>query len=287
MTTFDGVALPFESALLSGASSASEDIRWMAFARDLVMQEIQRTPSAAQDWVDATLGSQEEQRKNYRSFRSLVSDVQRQLPHDMAGETLSPISGAAQHTRGRHPSGLLDRVEVATPPVALRRAAAVGGSARAGPCLLSQKAQGGEEEEAGEEPLLFASSSSVTSSLGQGLVSQSQLDGVFFEALLSQELSLALWLNSGVPQEALQCALDEMQLLGRAACEEDAKVRYINSTRFAEQRAYKRRRTELQAQVSKTREKVFALEKLLGVGSGGSTPGRVGSEVRLRACLLE
>ncbi|CAJ1011220.1 hypothetical protein Q4I28_006533 [Leishmania naiffi] len=133
----------------------------------------------------------------------------------------------------------------------------------------------------------MSSSPSVTPPVTQPMVSQATLDGVFFEALLSQELNLALWRSCGAPQEALQCALEEMQRLDRAACAEDALLRYLNASRCTEQRAYKRRRDELESQLHKTREKVSALEKLVGVGTAELSAREVGRGKRLRACLLE
>ncbi|TPP43609.1 hypothetical protein CGC21_20040 [Leishmania donovani] len=243
---FDGVALPFGDAPLDGTSSASEEVRWMAFARDLVLQELRSTPSTAQAWADATARSQEAQRGHYRTYRDFVNHMQERLPCHMGVGSPSPISGAVRPIAGRYRCGLLDRVEVAAPPATL-----------------------------------------VTDGMTQMVVSQASLDGVFLEALLGQELNLALWRSCGAPQEALQCALEEMQRLDQAACEEDAALRYLNTTRFAEQRTYKRRRAELQSQLQKTREKVFALEKLVRVETAGSSPREVGAGERLRACLLE
>lgn len=283
---FDGVALPFGDATLDGTASASEGVRWMAFARDLVLQELQSTPSTAQAWADATARSQEAQRGHYRTYRDFVSLMQERLPCDMGVGSSSPISGAVRPLAGRYRCGLLDRVEVAAPPATLWRVTALGAPTQSVPRLRSHEGPMGEDGEE-EEPLLMSSSTSVTDGMTQMVVSQASLDGVFFEALLSQELNLALWRSCGAPQEALQCALEEMQRLDRAACEEDAVLRYLNTTRFVEQRTYKRRRAELQSQLYKTREKVSALEKLVGVEAAGSSLREFGTGERLRACLRE
>ncbi|KAG5470066.1 hypothetical protein LSCM4_02760 [Leishmania orientalis] len=282
---FDGVGLPFADPPLGEASSASEEVRWMAFARDLVLQDLRSTPFEAQAWADAITRSLETQRGHYQSLRDFVSDMQARLGHDIGEGSPSPISGTLQHTRRGSRCGLLDPVEVAAPPLTLRRATVPGAWVGSVSPLSSHedpKLESGEEQ-----PLLISSSPSFTPSLTQVAVTQASLDGVFFEALLSQELNLTLWQSCGAPKEALQCALDELQRLDRSACEEDAVLRFLNTTRCAEQRTYKRRRAELESQLRKTREKVFALEKLMGVGAAMLPPREVGPGKRLRACVLE
>ncbi|KAG5470488.1 hypothetical protein LSCM1_01732 [Leishmania martiniquensis] len=282
---FDAVALPFADSPLSATSSGAEDVRWMAFARELVLQDLRSTPLAMQVWADAITHSLETQQEHYQSVRDFLSDMQSRLARD-AGEGLpSPISGTIRHTGGDSRGGLLDPVEVAAPPLTLWRSTVPGDPAGSVPPLSGLERSELESEE--EEPILF-SSSRVTPSETQLTATQASLDAVFFEALLSQELSVTLWQSCGAPQEALQCALDEMQRLDRSLCEEDAVLRYLNTTRYAEQRTYKRRRTELESQLRKTREKVSALEKLLGFGTAAlSSGGEVRPGKRLRTYLLE
>ncbi|KAG5494630.1 hypothetical protein JIQ42_02245 [Leishmania sp. Namibia] len=282
---FDGVALPFADPPLGEAPSASEEVRWMAFARDLVLQDLRSTPVEAQAWADAITRSLETQRGHYQSFRDFVSDMQALLGHDIGEGSPSPISGTLRHTGRGSRCGLLDPVEVAAPPLTLRRATAPGARVGSVPPLSSH--EGPKLESGEEEPLLISSSPSFTPPLTQVAVTQASLDGVFFEALLSQELNLTLWQSCGAPQEALQCALDELQRFDRSACEEEAVLRYLNTARCAEQRTYKRRRAELESQLRKTREKVSALEKLMGVGTAMLSPREVGPGKRLHACVLE
>ncbi|GET91422.1 hypothetical protein, conserved [Leishmania tarentolae] len=283
---FDGVVLPFGDAPLGRASSTAEEVRWMAFARDLVLQELQSTPSTAQEWADATASSQVAQRGHYQTYLDFIRHMQERLPCDIGLGSPSPISGAVRPTPGRYRCGPLDRVEVAEPPASLRCAATPSVSTRCAPRLRIHEGPMNEDGEK-EEPLLSSSSTSLTDGMTQMVASQTSLDGIFFEGLLSQELNLALWRRCSLPQEALRCALEEVQRLDRAACEEDAVLRYLNTMRFTEQRAYKRRRAELQSQLNKTREKVVALERLVGVETAGLVRREVGTGERLRACMLE
>lgn len=253
----------------------------MAVARQLILQEVQNTPAAAQAWSEAVTQAQEAQCRHDEAYRAWQRSIHVRLARDLGEGSLSPISGTARGPPARRPCGLLDPIEVAPPPVTLSHTTA---TAMTGAHRVDAADGGGNDEEA---PLLRSSSASATPAVTQLATSQACLDGVFFEALLSQELSLSLWRSCGAPQETLECALRDVQRLDEAACHEDAVLHHLHATRFAEQRTYKRRRTELQSQLRKTREKVSALEKLLDVGTAGAAVPRAGRGERLRACLAE
>ncbi|KAK7199695.1 hypothetical protein NESM_000015200 [Novymonas esmeraldas] len=283
----DSVSLPYADSVLGDGSSDAEETRWMAFARASVMKEIKSDAGSKQAWSDAIEESDAAQRRHDEAHRAFLLEVQQRLHGGVDDGIPSPLTGAVRPVASRGRCGLLDLVEVAAPPLRLRSTGANVAASQAQPYAIVAKGDGAEEEQEQEAPLLASSSLTLTPAASPTPVSQAALDAVFFESLVSQELNLALWRSVAVPQEALRCALEEVQQLDRALCVEDATVRYINTVRFTEQRTYKRRRSELKAQLCKTHEKVTALERLLGTVATEPPTATSCTGERLRASMCE
>ncbi|KPI90877.1 hypothetical protein ABL78_0110 [Leptomonas seymouri] len=288
MRVFDCVDLPFADDAPS--SDSASGVRPLALARELVLAELKRNADAML-WREASERSAAEQERNAALYRSFISEVQRRCSGEGVN-SFSPISGSARLPRADLSGGPLALVAVAAPPLALRCSDGDGGANMS----TSYSKEEGKDLAVGEEHLLLQSSAHMSplSSMGelsawtpQQAASQSSLDGVFFEALLSQQLNLSLWMSCGNPEETLRGMLQDVQQVEQAVCDEKSLLEYTNAARFAEQRAYKRRRTELEPQAVKSRAKVASLEKLLNVGANDVSLNASNEAERLRLWLLD
>lgn len=291
MEAFDGVDLPFFNEAQPGSST--QHVRHLALARSLVLAELQSDESAAAAWKEAEAACCREQESNAARYRAFVSEMVQQSPSNMLSSS-SPISGAARLVGGSRRAGLLDDVSVAAPPVVLR------GVAR----RVENPVRGDASNKASDDALLdseaplLQSSSFLSQGSGPGdsslwtpqhVASQSSLDGIFFESLVSQQLSLDLWIEAANPQEILQGMLEDVRRIDQALCAEATALEAVNAARFSEQRDFKRRRATLKSQAAKVRAKVASLEVLLKVDEGESkgVPQRVRLADRLCLSLLD
>ncbi|KPA84607.1 hypothetical protein ABB37_01134 [Leptomonas pyrrhocoris] len=289
MPVFDGVDLPFADEAPSSASSSS--VRQLALAREVVLAELKNNAEAASIWEEASAKSLLEQERNAALYRSFIAELRQRCSLEGLS-SFSPISGSVRPSRAVSSTGPLDLVTVAAPPVALQKRVGEGEEATSNGGLHDVGVNLMAEE---ETPLLQSSAHvSQVSSVGdsatwtpQQAASQSSLDGVFFEALLSQQLNLSLSMSCADPSETLEEMLRNVHRVEKTVREETSLLEYVNAARFAEQRAYKRRRTELESQVTKSHAKVASLEKLLNVGASDVFPKAPNAAERLRLRLLE
>ncbi|KAL7709663.1 hypothetical protein N2W54_004469 [Lotmaria passim] len=290
MGGFGHVDLPFAEE--AGEDLGSSRTYLMAAARELVLAELKRTPESWSRWeaVDAT--SIEEQERNAACYRSFVAQVRRRCVAE-SGTSFSPISGESHGVRGGRGDGPLDLVAVAAPPLTL-----LGFSRNAADDEMGRDGVGLrlDDRAAEEERPLLQSSTQLSREISVGempawtpqhAVSQSMLDGVLFEALLSQHVSLSLWGRCSNPDETLQGMLHHVQRIDKSLCEQKSLLDFINAARFTEQRTYKRRRVELESQAAKSRAKVSSLEQLLKVGVAEEAANSMSAAERLRLWLLE
>lgn len=288
MYPFDGVRLPFADDEEFFSSSAG--VRFLANARELVWQELHNVSDDLDSWEAAKRTALEEQRRNAEAYKTFVQKM-RESGFQQSSTILSPISGSVRVMDSAITGGLLAPVTVAEPPLSLRAQMTQNGALTTGipfagesddMLIDDQKPLLGSSEELTPLPSM---NEGLTAWTPQQLASQSALDGVFFEALVSQQLNLALWTHAASPEEAMRDMLSEVQLLDRHLCEEKSVLDSINAARFAEQRAHKRRRLEVESQTSKSRAKVASLKKLLGVDVAEKVATNSSAAERLRLWL--
>lgn len=285
----EAVTLPFIEEDVSTLGSAC--VRYDALARELVLMELRSSADAVSSWEAENLKCISDQERNAALYDRFLTEMHQRCPLRDA-PSFSPLSGVARANLSSRRTGLLDPVTVAAPPLSIR--CGVNEESNVLPTRTAQSE--GRDSIADEERVLLHSSAhlSQASSFGDPLswtpqqaASQSALDGVFFEALVSQQLSLALWMGNANPDETLRVLMRDVQAVDRRTCEEKALLDFINAARFTEQRAYKRRRLQLESQAVKSKAKVASLEKLLKVGAEvGSSPREALSD-RLRLWLHE
>lgn len=271
----DGVDLPFCHDV--DGSSVSQQMRFLSDARARVLAELNSDAKMMASRRDAEAEAAEKQALHARLYRSFRSEMDLRCPmNDITSP--SPVSGVSS-SRGDvgHWAGELEVVSVAAPPRALRCSTEALNKVGAG-TALNEELSGQSSEE--EKPLLTSSAPVSQVSLGeessvwtqQHASSQSFLDGLFFESLVSQQLNLALWMHAASPQDTLRGMLKDLQNVAHQLCEETSQLAYANAARVLEQRAYKRRRSGIEAQTSKSRAKVASLEKLVMPGEGEVPP---------------
>lgn len=289
--TFDGVELPFVDDEAASFSTSSSLTRQLALAREAVWAELRSSPEAMAAWEVTDLKSMESQTHNTEAFRSFLPEMHHQHPsHNVISS--SPISGAVRVPAAHQLRSPLDLVTVADPPLSLRASSSQNEKSA---CRLNHLHQKGGSIGDSEVPLLASSSQvSLLSSVEEmptwtpeQLASQSTLDGVFFEALLSQQLNLALWINCANPDEALRDMLQDVQMVDRRLCDEETMLLSLNAARYTEQRSYKRRRLEVQSQTLKSKAKVESLEKLLHVTPSNGSCAAASKADRLHLWLQE